>query len=65
VVTTLLLCHDAVEFSRSFPGTLIAVEDHPMKALLSKERASCIENSAAFSFDEPQRRISSLALATG
>ena len=32
VVTTLLLCHDAVEFSRSFPGTLIAVEDHPMQS---------------------------------
>jgi hypothetical protein len=36
-----------------------------MQSAAVQGKASCIENSAAFSFDEPQRRISALALATG
>src|ERR1035438_2604423 len=32
----------------------IAVEDQAMQSAAVRKRASCIENSAAFSFDEPQ-----------
>jgi len=35
-------------------GTLRAVEDHACKGLEFKKDASCIDNWAAFSFDEPQ-----------
>src|ERR1039457_1765964 len=38
----------------SFLGRAERSKTTPCKALLSSERASCIENSAAFSFDERQ-----------
>ena len=61
--TELLRCQDrreiqarilAVELSRSCQDADSGRRTTPCKALMSKRRASCIENSAAFSFDERQ-----------
>src|ERR1019366_330277 len=40
--------------SRSLLGTPIAVEDHAMQSAAYQGGASCIKDSAAFSFDERQ-----------
>src|ERR1019366_2498233 len=40
--------------SRALLGTPRAVEDHAMQSAAFQGRASCIKDSAAFSFDEPQ-----------
>ena len=42
--------------SRSLLGTRRAVEDHAMQSAAFQGGASCIKDSAAFSFDEPQVR---------
>src|ERR1039458_4951731 len=61
--TELLRCQDrreiqarilAVELSRSCQDRDRGRRTTACKALMSKRRASCIENSAAFSFDERQ-----------
>src|SRR5664280_2207610 len=43
--------------SRSLLGTRRAVEDHAMQSAAFQGGASCIKDSAAFSFDEPQSLI--------
>src|ERR1019366_5671075 len=62
--TELLRCQDRREIharqsslSRALLGTPRAVEDHAMQSAAFQGGASCIKDSAAFSFDEPQPAI--------